>query len=87
MPVLANRPSGADQVIKFLKEMPEGTEAVTAYIREVERPKYRPGQIITMMQAEGYRQFKMQQHPTYGRPRMREIPSSGFGSPVFGKEG
>ena len=87
MPFLANRPSGADQVIKFLKEVPEGTEAATAYIKEVERPKYRPGQIINMMQAEGYRRFKMQQHTDLWKAEHARDPNLGFGSPVFGKEG
>ena len=86
MPFLANRPSGADQVIKFLKEVPEGTEAATAYIKEVERPKYaRPdhqhdaGRRLSALQD--------QQHTDLWKAEHARDPNLGFGSPVFGKEG
>jgi hypothetical protein len=65
-PILANRPAGADQVIEFSKATPQEAGAV-AFIKEVDRRKYRPGQIVKLMKAEGYRRFTMQSHRTYGR--------------------
>ena len=87
MPVLTNRPTNADQVINFSKDTPDGTEAPIAFIKEVERAKYRPGQIVDLMKAEGYRGFKMQVHTDLWKAEKARDPSKGFGSPVYGKEG
>src|SRR5690349_19208734 len=87
MPAIGKHPDGANHVITLLKEAAEGTVAAPAYIRKVERAKYRPGQIVDMMQAEGYRRFKRQQHTELWQFEKAKDPRRGFGSPVFGKEG
>jgi hypothetical protein len=85
-PVLTNRPAGADQVIEFSKATPHQAGAV-AFIKEVDRTKYRPGQIVKMMVAEGYRRFTMQSHTDLWQSENAKDPKLGFGSPLYGTEG
>ena len=85
-PVLANRPAGADQVIEFSKATPGEARAI-AFIKEVDRKKYRPGQIVKIMRAEGYRHFTMQSHTDLWRSENARDPNLGFGSPMYGNEG
>jgi hypothetical protein len=85
-PVLANRPAGADQVIEFSKATPQQAGAI-AFVKEVDRRKYRPGQIVKMMKAEGYRRFTMQSHTDLWNVEKAKDPKLGFGSPLFGTEG
>jgi hypothetical protein len=86
MPVLANHPAGADQVIQFSKATPQEGGSI-AFIKEVERKKYRPGQIVAMMKAEGYRLFTMQSHTDLWQAGKAKDPKLGFGSPLYGTEG
>lgn len=85
-PILANRPAGADQVIEFSKATPEQAGAI-AYIKVVDQKKYRPGQIVTMMKAEGYRRFTNQHHINLWQAEHAKDPKLGYGSPLFGNEG
>jgi hypothetical protein len=85
-PVLANRPTGADQIIEFSKATPQEAGAL-AFIKEVDRKKYRPGQIVNMMNAEGYRRFSMQSHTELWRAEDAKDPKLGYGSPMYGNDG
>ncbi len=85
-PVLANRPAGADQVIGFSKATPPQPGAV-AFIREVDRKKYRPGQIVALMKAAGNRRFTMQSHTDLWQTKKAKDPKVGYGSPMYGNEG
>ena len=85
-PLLANRPAGTDQVIEFSKATPQEAGAI-AFIKEVDRKKYRPGQIVAMMKAEGYRCFTMQSHTDLWQVEKAKDPKYGYGSPMYGNEG
>lgn len=85
-PVLANRPAGADQVIEFSKATPEVPGSIT-YVKTVEPKKYRPGQIVDMMQADGYGRFKMHHHTELWQTEKAKDPKLGYGSPLYGTEG
>lgn len=85
-PVIANRPAGADQVIQFSKASPDEAAEV-AFIREVDRPKYRPGQIAAMMKSDGYRLFDITRHTELWKANKAKDQKLGFGSPTFGTEG
>ncbi|MGI4744844.1 MAG: DUF3644 domain-containing protein [Janthinobacterium lividum] len=86
IPLLANRPASADQVIEFSKATPQETGAI-AFIKEVDRKKYRPGQIVAMMKAAGYGRFTMQSHTDLWQVEKAKDPKLGFGSPTYGNEG
>jgi hypothetical protein len=85
-PVLANRQAGADEVIEFSKATPQEAGAV-AFIKEVDRKKYRPGHIVAMMKAEGYRGFNMQSHTDLWQSGKAKDPRLGFGSQLYDNEG
>jgi hypothetical protein len=85
VPVLANRPAGADQVIEFVKPAPGQTGAITI-IKAVDRPKYRAGQIVQMMKDEGYPDFIVSKHTDLWKASRAKDPRLDFGSAVFGNK-
>jgi hypothetical protein len=65
VPKIANRRGQADEVIEFVKADSELAQQVNAHyttIKEVERPKYLPGEIVRLMKSEGFSDFGMHQH-------------------------
>lgn len=65
VPKTTNRPNQADQVITFVKadsEIAKTANAAYAVIRETERPKWLPSQILAKMKAEGFSRFLMSHH-------------------------
>jgi len=86
VPVLANRPAGADQVIEFVKPHAGQTGSITI-IKPVDRPKFRAGQIVQMMKDEGYPNFTVSKHTDLWKAAKAKDPKLGFGSPIYGKEG
>jgi hypothetical protein len=85
-PVLANRSASADEVIEFSKTTPQEAGAI-AFIKEVDRKKYRAGQIVKLMKAEGYPRFTMQSHTDLWRAEKAKDPKLGFGSQLYDNEG
>ena len=62
---MVNRPGQADRVVEFLdpsSELAQEIESEYWVKKEVERPKYRPGQIVELMQSEGFVNFNMHHH-------------------------
>ena len=67
IPMVTNKKAQADEIIEFVKPDSELGEAINAtysqiMLKEVERPKYLPGEIVSMMRNEGYVFFSMHQH-------------------------
>ena len=61
----ANNKGQADQVIEFIRGDSEIAATVNkqyAVVKETERKKYLPSQIVEMLQAEGYPKFTMHEH-------------------------
>jgi hypothetical protein len=82
VPKLVGKPGQADEVIEFLKPDSELAQAVNRdYVafKEVERPKYLPGEIVRMMQAEGYPRFTVHWHTELWRSRDAKDPARGWG--------
>jgi hypothetical protein len=81
-PIVANRTAGADQIIEFSKTTPQ--EAGTkAFIKEVDKVKYRPAQIVNMMQAEGYLGFQTKHHTRLWQDLDARDEKLGYGTPLF----
>jgi len=59
---LANGKTTADKLIEFVPAGPTSDEMNRVYVKETEKVKYRPGQIVAMMKAEGFPGFKMHEH-------------------------
>jgi hypothetical protein len=82
VPKTANHPNQADQVITFVKadsEIAKTANAAYAVIRETERPKWLPSQILAKMKAEGFPRFLMSHHTDLWKERDARNTSKGYG--------
>ncbi len=87
VPKLVGKPGQADEVIEFLKPDSEIAQVVNRdYVtfKEVERPKSLPGQIVRMMQEEGYPRFSMHWHTELWHSLDAKNPGKGWGVEVAG---
>lgn len=81
----ANRPGQADKVIEFVKpdsEAARGINKTYAVIKEKEKTKYLPKQIVAMMQSEGYPRFKMNDHTVLWKKMDAKNETKGYGVKV-----
>lgn len=62
-PIVANRAGQADRVVQFIKPDPELAEKIDRImIKETEKPKYLPKQIVTIMKEKGYSKLTINKH-------------------------
>lgn len=81
-----NSKGKADQVITFVKAGSEEEEAISRILlKETEKKKYKPKQIVDLMNQEGYPNFKQYHHAELWRARKARDPKSGYG--VYLKDG
>jgi hypothetical protein len=59
---LANGKATADKLVEFVPAGPTSDEMNRVYVKETEKVKYRPGQIVAMMKADGFPGFTMHEH-------------------------
>jgi hypothetical protein len=52
----------ADQVVEFIRPDSEKGERLQLLLKEVEKPKMKPGQIVALMHDEGFPRFTMHDH-------------------------
>ncbi len=65
VPINAKRKGQADRVVEFIRSdspLAAGIKKEYAYIKETEKNKYLPSQIVKMMNNEGYLKFTMHHH-------------------------
>lgn len=87
VPKLVGKPGQADEVIEFLRPDSEAAQAVNReYVafKEVERPKFLPGQIVGMMRDEGYARFNMHHHTELWKRMDAKRDGRGLGVSVAG---
>lgn len=85
LPMTANRRGQADEVIEFVKFDSEiGQQLGKSYrvIKETERPKFLPGDIVKAMREEGHVWFNMQHHTTLWHEKQAKDPAKGLGVQV-----
>ncbi|MFH2036716.1 MAG: DUF3644 domain-containing protein, partial [Candidatus Zixiibacteriota bacterium] len=85
IPKTANRIGQADRVIEFVKSgspLAYKVNVEYAVIKETERPKYLPGQIVEFMAKEGYHKFGMHQHTMLWKDLDAKNPARGLGTSV-----
>ena len=88
LPKTANSKGQADQVIEFIRlDSPLASEAnkVYAAIKETERPKHLPGEIVDIMKQEGFIEFTMNKHTDLWKSLDARNPGKGYGVLVAGK--
>lgn len=79
---LTNNVGKADEVVEFVPaESGAGSSIISRQvaIKETERKKYRPGEIVAEVQKAGYSNFTMHQHTTLWKELDARNPSKGFG--------
>jgi hypothetical protein len=84
----ANRKGQADQVIEFVPSDSEfGKNVNSAYtlIKETERKKYLPGNVLKIMADEGFGRFMMNDHTEFWKSQDAKNPAKGLGTLVEGK--
>jgi len=82
VPKTTNHPNQADQAITFVKadsEIAKTTNAAYAVIRETERPKWLPSQVVAKLRAEGFLRFGMSHHTDLWKSRDAKNTSKGYG--------
>lgn len=86
IPISVNYKGQADSVVKFIKATPEMEEQVKIMIRERERTKYLPKQIVKLMQSKGYINFTMKTHTELWQNNGKSLKIPMYGDLVAGKQ-
>ncbi|MCC5829571.1 MAG: DUF3644 domain-containing protein [Phycisphaeraceae bacterium] len=85
VPKTANRRGQADRVIEFIRsDSPLADKANKEYatIKETERAKYLPTQIVEMMRSEGFVEFNMHHHTKLWQLENAKVQGKGYGVQV-----
>lgn len=86
--VNVNRKGQADRVVEFIKSdspLAQHVNKEYALIKETEKKKYLPSQIIKMMKEQGYIKFTVNEHAKLWQAMNAKEPQYGFGANVAGK--
>ena len=82
-PISVNRKGQADNVIEFVKpDSPIASEIERILVKETERAKFLPGEIVNELKKEGYKDFGIRQHTDLWRSADAKNPSKGYGTQV-----
>jgi hypothetical protein len=80
VPKTVNRASTADLAIEFVRPgSEEAAEINRVLLKEVEKAKYRPTQIVDAMKAEGYTRFTIQNHTDLWKSLGAKDHNKGYG--------
>jgi len=88
VPKTANNKGQADRVIEFVKSDSPLAKTINkeyAVIKETEKPKYLPKQVVDLMCKEGYSCFGMQNHTELWQLMDAKNPNNNYGTMVAGK--
>jgi len=88
IPKTANRKGQADRVIEFVKsdsELADNVNKQYAVIKETERTKYLPSQIVEIIKKEGFPKFGIQYHTRLWQKLNAKNQAKGYGTMVAGK--
>ena len=79
VPKVVNAKTQSDSVIEFVPSgSAEADEINKTYLKEVDKPKYRPGIIVRMMKAEGFTNFNMKNHTDLWQKLGAKNPGKGL---------
>ncbi len=82
VPKTVNRKGQADKVIEFIKadsELAKDVNKHYAVVKETEKTKYLPKQVVEQMQSAGSPQFTMHHHTQFWKSMDAKNPSKGLG--------
>ncbi len=81
----ANRASSADLAVEIVPPESEISEKFNIALKEVEKKKYLPGEIVNQMKAEGWCRFTMHSHTKLWKRLGGKNPAKGYGAVAVGK--
>ena len=89
VPIATSKKAQADEVIEFVQADSELGKAINSeyqqvVLKEVERPKALPGEIVALMREEGYPAFNMHHHTQLWKKLEGKNPGKGYGVYVSG---
>ncbi len=83
VPKLTGRATKADLAIDFVRPgSPEAEAVERVLLKEVERQKYLPSQIVTRVRQAGYPNFSIYDHSQLARQLDARVPAKGYGVSV-----
>jgi len=83
----ANRPSGADQAIEFVKPGSDESEEINRILlKEVDKRKYLPSEVVAAMKKEGWNRFTITEHTNLWKKLDAKNPAKGYGAITLGKQ-
>ncbi len=86
VPITVNRVNQADVAYRLVQPGSDDAKQVADLIlKETEKKKWLPGQIVTKMHREGYRSFNTAHHTRLWQSMDARNPGKGFGVSVYGK--
>ncbi|MDD5052107.1 MAG: DUF3644 domain-containing protein [Sulfuricurvum sp.] len=89
VPKMANKKGQADKVIEFVKSDSPMAEAINkeyAVIKETEKRKFLPKQIVEIVQSSGFPNFTIHHHTVFWKSKDAKNPSKGYGTDVAGEK-
>ena len=80
VPKVVNKKSQADEVVEFVRaDSDEAAELNKVYLKEVDKPRYRPGLVVQKIKDEGFERFGMTQHTDLWKALDAKNPAKGYG--------
>jgi len=81
----ANRAPSADMAVEIVAPGSDVAEKFNLALKEVEKKKYLPSEIVAQMQAEGWDRFTMDSHTKLWKKLDAKNPAKGYGAVAVGK--
>jgi len=85
VPKIVNKRGQADRVFEFVKAdsaIAEGINKEYVYLKETEKRKMLPSEVVNIMQSEGFNGFNMHHHTQLWKQEKAKQPHKGFGVEV-----
>lgn len=79
IPKVGKRASASDLAVEFFNEDSEEAKALQVLLKEVDKKRYTPSNVVTMMQGEGFPKFGMTQHSELWKSLGAKDAAKGFG--------
>ncbi len=82
VPKTANNKGQADRIVEYVREDSPLTDQMNkeyVHIKEIERPKHLPGEIVGFMHEEGFTKFSMHRHTRLWQKMEAKRSGKGFG--------
>lgn len=85
MPKVSGKASKSDLAVEFIKPgSPEAEAVERILLKEVERPKFRPSEVVAKVKAAGFPAFSMHDHTLLARQLDARMPEKGYGVRIAG---